>query len=204
MLQILGGHRVAVGEPRGGIDAKGDRRLVRRDADLVGHEAVDGPWLVTGANGERLEHERGEARRGLSLDRERIELVEARATVRIGDLQRAALGRIGVDEVECNEAPRVFRLLAIGCIRVGLVRARGVDARDCGTVGPRRRRSGAIGRQRRRREQREHAGGEQRCEAAAASHGGRTATVRQYHRRAFKHRRVRPRRASFASTPAGR
>ena len=53
----------------------------------------------------------------LPLDRVRIELVEARAPVRLLQLQRAPLWRVRVDVVEVREAARILGL-AIGRIRV--------------------------------------------------------------------------------------
>ncbi len=93
-----------------GLQAEGDRRLVGRDAHRLGQQAVHRLRLVAAQHRQRLEHEDAHARRRIALDREGVELVEAGAPVGVAQVERAALGRVGVDVVEVREAGRVLRL----------------------------------------------------------------------------------------------
>ena len=108
MLDVGGRDRVAVVEARLGMQPERDRRPVWRHQHFLGEQAVDRARLVARAHGERLEHQDAHASRLAAFERKRIVLVEARAPVGVAEIERAALGGVGIDVVEVLEVAGIF------------------------------------------------------------------------------------------------
>ena len=106
---VLGGHRFAVGELRGGIEREGDVGAVGVGLDGAGEQAVEREWLVIAARQQAFDHVAADLRQREAFDDERVEAVEgAEHALR----QSAALGRrrIGVARmVEVRAATPVRR-----------------------------------------------------------------------------------------------
>ena len=108
---VLGGHRLAVGEFRGGIEREGDVGAVGVGLDRAREQAVERERLVVAARQQALDHVAADLRQREAFDDERVEAVEgAEHALR----QPAALGRRRIGVARMVEARRQRRFAVHG------------------------------------------------------------------------------------------
>ncbi len=118
VLDVAGQHRIAVAEARLRPDVEGNGQFVRRHGHVFRQQAIGAGGFIAAGNQQRLEHQRVHARGGGTLERERIELVEAGAAVRVRERQRAAARRVRVGVVEMGEVGGILEA-AVLCEAMG-------------------------------------------------------------------------------------
>ena len=131
---VVGGHRLAVGEFRGGIEREGDVGAVGVGLDRAGEQAVERERLVIAARQQALDHVAADLRQREAFDDERVEAVEgAEHALR----QAAALGRgrIGVAQHGRSRAAAPARR----AWRCRVPARRAAPKRACGERAARRR-----------------------------------------------------------------
>ncbi|MNP21188.1 hypothetical protein D3C76_1137980 [compost metagenome] len=106
---VRGRYRLAVVEPRLGVQVEAHVAVVRRLLDLLGEQAVFGEGLVGGVEGKAVV-DQADLVGGIALGDEGVEAVEAADA---GEAQDAALRGIRVDPGEVLEVRRVFGGLVV-------------------------------------------------------------------------------------------
>ena len=106
---VVGGDRDAVGEFRLGPQVEDHPAAVLGVFQALGDQAVGGVGLV-GRAGEQAVVEQAEALRRLALQDEGVEAVEGLAAAGAAEAHGAALGGVGIDEVEVLEVGRILEI----------------------------------------------------------------------------------------------
>ena len=129
VLDVRRRDRVAVREARLAPDAERDRREVGRDEHRLGEQCVHRRRLVGRQVRQALDHPDRHARGRVAAGRERVELVEAGAAVRVAQPQRGAARRVRIDVLEVREALRVLGVAERGeCVHPAAGGGRGAGA----------------------------------------------------------------------------